>query len=299
LTGTSSRAPYEDDRRSSDEIRRDIERQRDELDVTTKVLQHKLAPRELAEQLWHDMRDRVGGGADEVVHLVKRHPLPLGLIGAGIAWWIYESSSGRGPSFGNGDDYDRDDTGVGSMSTGSYRSGSGSSYASAYQSGGEEESEGWRQRAGRAAQRSSERLRTGAASARHGFTEAVDRNPLALGAACFSLGVLAGIAVPSSGWEVRTLGDTSAKVGNRAKRAATGAAVRAAVEGARAAQGAADRLRDVAERSVSSHRGEREPDGSGRTGSPTTGSSSGRSGRQGDGSTDWPSDRPTDWPNRS
>src|SRR6185503_2415121 len=113
--------------RSSDEIRRSIERQRDDLDVTAEVLQRKLAPRELAEQLWSDMRTRVSSGAGGVVDVAKRHPVPLGLIGAGIAWWVYEQSSGRGFSFGNGRSYEEDNVGVGSMSTGSY--GSGASYA--------------------------------------------------------------------------------------------------------------------------------------------------------------------------
>jgi hypothetical protein len=271
LTGSSSRPPgssYEGDRRSSDEIRRDIERQRDELDVTTDVLQHKLAPRELAEQLWHDVRGRVGGGAGEVVDLVKRHPLPLGLIGAGIAWWIFESSSGRGPSFGDGRNRHADDRGVGSMSTGSYRTGesytgSGRAAASSYGEQPATDSESWRQRSLRAAQRSTERLRSGANSARDGFSEAVDRNPLALGAACFSLGILAGIAVPSSGWEDRTLGGASDKVGRKAKHVAAEAAVKAAEESARAAQSAAERLREEAERSPSQYREQRESSGTG------------------------------------
>jgi hypothetical protein len=218
------------DRRTPDEIRRDIERQRDELDVTTEVLQHKLAPRELAEQLWNDVRTRVGDGAGDMVDVVRRHPVPLGLIGAGIAWWLYESASGRG----NGGDYEEDDLGVGSTSTGSYRSGSTYASGSGYESGDGEE--GWRERSLRAAHRSTERLRTGADSARQGFAEAVDRNPLALGAACFSLGILAGIAVPSTSWEDRTLGGASDKVSRKAKEAATDAAVRAAEESARAAQ---------------------------------------------------------------
>ena len=125
VTGPGSRST-EGDRRSSDEIRRSIEQQRDDLDVTAEELQRKLAPRELAEQLWSDMRTRVSSGAGDVAGVVRRHPVPLGLIGAGIAWWIYETSSGRGFAFGNGGHRYEDETlGVGSMSTGSYRPGSG------------------------------------------------------------------------------------------------------------------------------------------------------------------------------
>ena len=282
LTGGSSAG----DRRSSDEIRRDIERRRDELDVTTEVLQHKLAPRELAEQLWHDMRTRLGGGAGEMVDVVKRHPVPLGLIGAGIAWWIYETSRGHSLTFGNGGGYEEEDLGVGSMSTGSYRSGAGYEPGAEYASSGySSEGEGWRQRSRHAAQRSSERLRSGAHAARQGVSEAVERNPLALGAACFSLGLLAGIAVPASRWEDETMGDASTRVSRKAVRAAKGAAVNAAEQGARAAQSAAERLREEAERSSSEYRGTREGEvegaqryggsrGTGRVGSSPTGVSS-------------------------
>jgi hypothetical protein len=237
------------DYRSSDEIRRSIERQRDDLDVSAEALHHKLAPRELAEQLWTDVRERVSNGAGDMVDVVKRHPVPFGLIGAGIAWWIYESASGRGASFGNGDTYEDDDElGVGSMSTGSYRS---RSYSGGYrpsESGEGTHEESWRRRSVQAARRSADRVRSGAHHAREGFSEAVDRNPLALGAACFSLGLLAAIAVPSSRWENATLGATRDRVARRAREAAKRAAVGAAEQGARVAHDAADRLKDEAQR---------------------------------------------------
>ncbi len=250
-----SGSPAEGDHRSSDEIRRSIERQREDLDVTAEVLQRKLAPREVAEQLWSDMRTRVSTGAGDVVGAVRRHPVPLGLIGAGIAWWIYESSSGRGSAFGDGARrYEDENLGVGSMSTGSYRSDAGYSgdYSSSARGGSESEyetEESWRRRSMQAAQRSAERVRSGAQHARQGFSEAIDRNPLALGAACFSLGLLAAIAVPSSRWENATLGETRDRVTRRARDAAKRAAVGAAEQGARAAQDAAERLKDEAERS--------------------------------------------------
>ena len=223
------------------------------------MLQRKLAPRELAEQLWSDMRTRVSSGAGDMVDVVKRHPVPLGLIGAGIAWWVYEQSSGRGFSFRNGGRrYEDENVGVGSMSTGSY--GSGASYSGDYSSSeGEDENEygeqgeGWRRRSMEAAQRSAERVRSGAHHARQGFSEAVDRNPFALGAACFSLGLLAAIAVPSSRWENATLGETRDRVARRAREAAKRAAVGAAEQGARAAQDAAERIKDEAERSPSDY----------------------------------------------
>ena len=254
-----STSPAEGDHRSSDEIRRSIERQRDDLDVTAEVLEHKLAPRELAEQLWNDMRTRVSSGAGDVAGAVRRHPVPLGLIGAGIAWWIYESSSGRGFTFGNGGRrYEDENLGVGSMSTGSRRS--GPSYSGDYSSEELDESgESWRRRSMQAAQRSAERVRSGAQQARQGFSEAVDRNPLALGAACFSLGLLAAIAVPSSRWENATLGETRDRVARRAREAAKRVAVGAAEQGARAAQDAAERLKEEADRPSAEYNAARSP----------------------------------------
>jgi hypothetical protein len=299
------------DHRSSDEIRRSIERQRDDLDVTAEVLQRKLAPRELAEQVWSDVRTRVSSGAGDVVGMMKRHPVPLGLIGAGIAWWIYETSSGRGFTVGNGGRYEGDDVGVGSMSTGSYRSASSySGYSSSETGEGDydEAGEGWRQRSVHAAQRSAQRVRSSARQAREGFSEAVDRNPLALGAACFSLGLLAAIAVPSSRWENATMGETRDRVARRAREAAKRAAVGAAEQGARAAQDAAERLKEEAQRPPSEYqearqRSERDSAESwrkdvassyrGGVGSTSASGESGKSGSESGGSSD-----PWD-PNRS
>ena len=271
----------EGDRRSSDEIRRSIEQQRSDLDVTAEALHHKLAPRELAEQLWTDMRTRVSSGAGDVVGVMKRHPVPLGLIGAGIAWWIYETSSGRGFAFGNGRHHEDESLGVGSMSTGSYRSKTGydteysSASSSRYASGegydGEgayaEGDRGWRQRSmdmaqrsKEMAQRSGERLRSGAVQARQGFSEAIDKNPLALGAACFSLGLLAAIAVPASRWENEKMGETRDRVTRKARHAAKRAAVGAAEHGARAAQDAAERIKEEAQRTPSSFNAARQRD---------------------------------------
>ena len=294
VTGKRS-SGSEQDNRSSDEIRRSIERQRDELDVTAEELQRKLAPRELAEQLWSDMRTRVSSGAGDMADVVRRHPVPLGLIGAGIAWWVYETSSGRGFSFGNGGRrYEDENLGVGSMSTGRYRS--GASYSGDYSSSeGENEygegakGESWRRRSVEAAQRSTARVRSGAHHARLGFSEAIDRNPLALGAACFSLGLLAAIAVPSSRWENATLGETRDRVARRAREAAKRAAVGAAEQGARVAQDAAERIKDEAERSPSAYNESayNEPKKSSRQ------EGSGGSGSAGDVSDPWDPNRPS------
>jgi hypothetical protein len=253
------------DRRSSDEIRRSIEQQRNDLDVTAEALHRKLAPRELAEQLWTDMRTRVSSGAGDMVGVMKRHPVPLGLIGAGIAWWIYETSSGRGYAFGNGRHHEDESLGVGSMSTGSYRPSSG--YDSEDDDAYAEGDRGWRQRSmdmahrsKEMAQRSGERLRSGAVQARQGFSDAIDKNPLALGAACFSLGLLAAIAVPASRWENEKMGETRDRVTRRARQAAKRAAVDAAEQGARAAQDAAERIKEEALRPPSSFNPARQRD---------------------------------------
>lgn len=47
------------------------------------------------------------------------------------------------------------------------------------------------------------------AAARSGVEEALDRSPFAVGAAVFALGVLGGVALPSSRWENEALGDKS------------------------------------------------------------------------------------------
>jgi hypothetical protein len=76
--------------RSSDEIRRDIERTRAEMDETVDALENRLSPGQLVDQAWSMFR-RSGSGAGDVV---REHPVPLALMGLGVAWLAIERATG-------------------------------------------------------------------------------------------------------------------------------------------------------------------------------------------------------------
>lgn len=77
------------DERSSTEIRRDIERTRAELDDTVDALERRLSPGQLVDEAWQLFR-REGRGAGDIV---RDHPVPLALMGLGVAWLAVERAT--------------------------------------------------------------------------------------------------------------------------------------------------------------------------------------------------------------
>lgn len=98
---------------SSGEIRSDIRRTRAEMDETVDALADRLRPRHLLDDLLDvfrgggagssditsgDMKDKAKQFGSSALSKLKNHPVPAALIGAGIAWLIFEDSSGDGRS---------------------------------------------------------------------------------------------------------------------------------------------------------------------------------------------------------
>ena len=77
---------------SSDEIRREIDRTRAEMDEKANALEQKLSPGELFEDLW----DRVkrNGGLSQFGDVVRDHPVPIALMGLGLGWLAIERATG-------------------------------------------------------------------------------------------------------------------------------------------------------------------------------------------------------------
>lgn len=102
------------DNASSEQIRRDIHRTRADMDETVDAIGERLRPRHLLDDLidvFRGGRPSSGGesstmsGARESASLakdlgasamqkLKHHPMPAALIGAGIAWLLFDESSG-------------------------------------------------------------------------------------------------------------------------------------------------------------------------------------------------------------
>jgi ElaB/YqjD/DUF883 family membrane-anchored ribosome-binding protein len=78
--------------RSSEEIRAEIDRTRAEMHQTVDQLEARLSPGQILDELWGRMRSSGGGGAGE---LVRDHPVPLALMGLGVAMLAVEHSKHR------------------------------------------------------------------------------------------------------------------------------------------------------------------------------------------------------------
>lgn len=84
--------------RTSDEIRRDIERKRTEMDHTVDELERRLTPAQMLDHALWFLRDsdsgseRVRSVRNGVTRFAKDHPMPVALMSAGAAWLAAESA---------------------------------------------------------------------------------------------------------------------------------------------------------------------------------------------------------------
>ena len=81
------------DNRSSDEIQQDIEATRADLDRTISAIEEKLTPGQVVDEMFGYFRNRPGSGGD-LVYWLRENPVPVILIGIGLAWLMFGS---RGP----------------------------------------------------------------------------------------------------------------------------------------------------------------------------------------------------------
>ena len=187
--------------RRTEEILREIESTRSDMDHTLTAIERKLTPGQLVDQGLDYLR---GSGANEFVHnlggSVKQNPLPVALVGIGLAWLMAGGrNSGGGPSTGAAREWSE---------------GAASRIAEA--SGGARERMGQaRQSLAETAQSARERLSRTADGARHqldrareGYDWMVREQPLALGAIGVAIGALLAAAAPRTRKEDELMGET-------------------------------------------------------------------------------------------
>ena len=197
--------------RRTDEILREIESTRSDMDHTLTAIERKLTPGQLVDQGLDYLR---GSGANEFVHnlggSVKQNPLPVALVGIGLAWLMAGGRNGGGRSTGAVRDWSE---------------GAASRIAEA--SGGARERVGQaRQSLSDTAQSARERLSRTADSARHqldrareGYDWMVREQPLALGAIGVAIGALFAAAAPRTRKEDELMGETRDRLMDQAKEA--------------------------------------------------------------------------------
>jgi hypothetical protein len=87
------------DQRSSDEIRRDIEGTRTELRETVYALERKLSVGQIVDEVWDRFGGRrtAGAAVSNVGDTIRDHPVPLALMGLGVAWLAIDKATGSHP----------------------------------------------------------------------------------------------------------------------------------------------------------------------------------------------------------
>ncbi|HEX6143307.1 MAG TPA: PRC-barrel domain-containing protein [Geminicoccaceae bacterium] len=84
------------DQRTADEVQRDVERRRAELRGTVDEIQHRLTPGQLFDRavdyFWEEPR---AGGQSRLTRAIVQNPLPVLVIGAGLAWLAIAATQER------------------------------------------------------------------------------------------------------------------------------------------------------------------------------------------------------------
>lgn len=241
------------DDRSSEEIRRDIEGARAEMHETVDALERKLSVGQLLDEVWGRFGGRglAGSAASSMGDVIRDHPVPLALMGLGVAWLAVDRATGSDHDVGpgtygraegrvgpyRGDAVDAD--GSSKLETVKDRGGEVAETARSGVSGAVDEVKDWakrgresarsaassaagsgadvRDRAGEAADRARGEVRHRARQAKRGFWNAMDEQPLALGAVAFGLGLAGGLSAPTTRWEDEAMGEASEAVKGEAK----------------------------------------------------------------------------------
>ena len=256
--------------KSPQEVQREVQRSRAEVEETLEAIQERLSPGQVFEQVVDYMRS--SNGSDFLRNLgtmVRDNPVPVALVGTGLVWLMLSSSrSGRR-------EYDDEDDLLDSHGESDYRhelsedAGQGAGWGESARETAREWSEGARTKARSARDRArrlgararhrvgdtGEQLWQGARDAgdrasyygrrvRRGFFDTLHEQPLVLGALGLAAGAAIGAALPTTAKEDEWLGNSRDRLAERAKEAGW-----EQVEKARAAAGAAyGAAREEAER---------------------------------------------------
>ena len=212
-----------DNDRSAAQIQDDVKHSRSQLDQTLSQIEQRLAPGRLMEDGLDYLRHN--GATEYVANLgdaAKRDPVPLALVGVGIAWLML--SSRRGASNGStGLSTNALSRGIGSTVTGVKDA--GSSVKGTVSDLGDKLSQTKRslsETAQSAMDRTREigdAARQGAERVRGSYDYLVNEQPLALGAIGLALGVAIAAAAPRTRQEDRLMGDASDRIGDDVKAA--------------------------------------------------------------------------------
>jgi ElaB/YqjD/DUF883 family membrane-anchored ribosome-binding protein len=221
--------------RSSAEVEREVEETRARIDQTVEALKDRMQPNEIFDEATRIMAQTSNKVLTTAVEQLKENPIPIALIGLGVAWLAFSQTRRR--TAADGTDY------------------AGSGYYPTYEGYDEDEglraklkaktdaakaklaetaekakaslsgarthaAEGVTQARGRAAELASEaQTRAGEYGrvARQRFDDTLDAEPLVIGAIGLAVGAAIGAALPSTPVERRYIGPARSKAAEAAK----------------------------------------------------------------------------------
>ncbi|MGE5565097.1 MAG: DUF3618 domain-containing protein [Parcubacteria group bacterium] len=92
--------------RSSEDIEREVEATRGSLDRTVEALKERMTPGQLVDEVMDAMGGPVQEMASNLGRQVRANPIPLALIGAGVAWLAFGRGHGERRSWRSSRDYE-------------------------------------------------------------------------------------------------------------------------------------------------------------------------------------------------
>lgn len=226
----------QDDTREPEEIERDLDRTRERVSATIDAIQQRMTPGQLADQAFNYLRHSAPAdfGAN-LSHTVRHNPVPVTLIGVGIAWLMaqgrhgavdegaYAQARARAAADGWDATYGRPvaDTGDVSGDTGKeHKLKDGAAHAREAAHHARERWTGGVHRARERAGEFGDRSRQQIDRARGAVSSILDEQPLVLGAIGLALGAALGASLPATRREDELMGDRRDDLLGRAQRSA-------------------------------------------------------------------------------
>jgi len=252
--------------RSSEEIEREVEATRGNLDRTVEALKERMTPGQLVDEVMDAMGGPVQEMASSLGAQVRANPIPLALIGAGVAWLVFgrghreggyrerrswradsdfEPDYAGGPESGYlGMDYDPNKVGQeGEGRVDRIKNAAREGVGRAKQAVSERADDA-RQKAGQLADSARQRASEYGQRARDIYEDTLDRDPLLIGALGVAVGAAIGASIPATPLERRYVGPLR----DRAVEEGRVRARQAMDEGKEVAKAAVDSVRDEAHR---------------------------------------------------
>ncbi len=194
-----------DHERQPAEIERDVERARAQVSATIDAIQSKLTPGQMMDQAVSYLRTSLPAEfGHNLADAVRTHPVPVALVGVGLAWLAIGGRNGAGSSV-RSDRY-RDDLGQQREFAEGRRS---------FDDDSDAEGRSITKRAGDAAERAGEKIgemkrdvRYTARRARSSAADFIEEQPLVFGALGVALGAALGASLPRTETEDEVLGAT-------------------------------------------------------------------------------------------